>query len=196
MMPRKNVVLRIAAPFRKFSFLIAVLLVLAAGTSAQRGRDPLTSPETDALREAKQDPPQRLKLYVKYARARVDTLEHLLSDPRFAADRGPQVHDLLEDIGRIVEEMDDNVDMYSDGKWDIRKPLKDVVQADTEFQLKLRQIKESATTNAAAGEELKKYYQFVLDDTLEAVNASLDSARKTLDEQEELAKKKQLRKPE
>lgn len=173
--------------------LISLLLPIA---NAQLGRDPLNPAEIDALREAKQDPPERLKLYVKYARARVETLGHLLSDPRFAADRGPQVHDLLQDIGRIIEEMDDNVDMYSDGKYDIRKPLKDVVQADTEFQLKLREVKQNASSNPAAAEELRKHYQFVLDDTLEAVNASLDSARKTLDEQEAMAKKKQLRKPE
>jgi hypothetical protein len=179
---------------RTIAVLLALASLLAVTAFAQRGRDPLTSQETDALREAKQDPPARLKLYVKYARARVETLQHLLTDPRFAAERGPQVHDLLGDIGRIIEEMDDNVDMYSEGKYDIRKPLKDVVQADTEFQLKLRQIKETASTNAAAGEELRKNYQFALDDTLEAVNSSLDGARKTLDEQEEMAKKKELRK--
>lgn len=176
--------------------LLLLISLLLPTAHAQLGRDPLNPVEIDALREAKQDPPERLKLYVKYARARVETLGHLLSDPRFAGDRGPQVHDLLQDIGRIIEEMDDNVDMYSDGKYDIRKPLKDVVQADTEFQLKLREVKANASSNPAAGEELRKHYQFVLDDTLEAVNASLDSARKTLDDQEALAKKKQLRKPE
>jgi hypothetical protein len=176
---------------RTIAVLLALTSLLTLNLNAQP-RDPLNAQESDALRNAKQEPPERLKLYTKYARARMETLTHLVSDPRFAADRGPQVHDLLEDLGKIVEEMDDNVDMYSEGKWDIRKPLKDVIQADTELQLKLRQIKES--TDLAMAEELQKNYKFVMDDTLEAVNASLDSARKTLDEQESLAKKKQLRK--
>jgi len=179
----------------------AVLLLIFASAfipaaHAQFGRDPLNSKEIGALRETRQAPNDRLKLYAKYAKARVDTVEHLLSDPRFAADRGPQVHDLLQDIGRIVDEMDDNVDMYAGDKYDIRKPLKDIIQSDTEFQLKLRQIKENANSNPAAAEELRKNYQFVLDDTLDSVNSSLNNARKTLDEQEALAKQKQLRKAE
>ncbi|HYH00825.1 MAG TPA: hypothetical protein VD837_16975 [Terriglobales bacterium] len=178
--------------------LIAVLLliVVAQLTWAQRVRDPLNSKETNELREAKQDPPKRLKLYTQYARARMQAIEHLRSDPRFAADRGPEMHDLIQDLGTIVDEMDDNIDMYAEARWDIRKPLKEIIQTDTELQLKLRQLKESATGDPALAEEVQKHYRFVLDDTIESVNSSLDIARKTLEDQEAAAKKKELRKPE
>jgi hypothetical protein len=181
---------------KSLALLLTLLLLAAFPLVAQRHRDPLNGKESDQLRNAKQEPDTRIKLYVQFARARMETIEHLRTDPRFAADRGPQIHDLLEDVGSIVEEMDDNVDMYVQGKWDIRKQMKEVVQADTDFQLKLRQLKESAATDPVLAEELRKNYQFILDDTIEAVNASLDSARKTLDSLETMAKAKQLRKPE
>jgi hypothetical protein len=181
---------------RTLVVFLSIALLLALSAFAQRRRDPLNSNETDQLREAKQEPDKRLKLYVQFAKARMETIEHLRTDPRFAADRGPQIHDLLEDLGNIVEEMDDNVDMYTEGKWDIRKAMKEVIQADTEFQLKLRQLKESAESDPASGAELKENYEFALQDTTEAVNASLDSARKTMDELETMAKAKQLRKLE
>jgi hypothetical protein len=178
--------------------LLLLLCVFAVSAAAQFGRDPLTPQEVDALRESRQNPDIRLKLFVKYARARMDTIDHMHSDPREAGDRGARIHDSLMDMGRIVEEMDDNVDMYANNKFDIRKPLREVVAADTEFQQKLNAMKQSAKSDSALAEELRKNYQFVLDDTLEAVNASLDSARQTLNEQEEIAKDKtkkdQLRK--
>lgn len=182
---------------------IALLLLsfgLALSAAAQFGRDPLTPQEVTALRESRQNPDVRLKLFVRYARARMDAVDHMRSDPRQAADRGPRIHDSLLDLGKIVEEMDDNIDMYANDKFDIRKPLREVVAADTEFQQKLAAMKESTKSDAALAEELHKNYQFAMDDTIEAVNASLDSARKTLDEQEEIAKDKtkkdQLRKAE
>lgn len=178
------------------TLLLSFALVLPAAT--QFGRDPLTPQEVDALRESRQNSDVRLKLFVKYARARMDAIDHMHSDPRQATDRGPKMHDLLMDLGKIVEEMDDNVDLYANDKFDIRKPLKEVVAADTEFQQKLTAMKESAKSDPALAQELHKHYQFVLDDTLEAVNASLESTRQTLQEQEEIAKDKtkkdQLRK--
>ncbi len=171
--------------------LVCVLCcALALPATAQFGRDPLTSTEVDALRESRQNPDVRLKLFVQYARARMDAIDHIHTDPRQAADRGPRMHDLLMDLGKIVEEMDDNVDMYAKDSFDIRKPLKEVVAADTDFQQKLTSMKESAKSDPALGEELRKNYQFALDDTLEAIRGSLDSARETLNEQEEIAKDK------
>lgn len=176
--------------------ILSLIFLLALAASAQRRRDPLSSNESDQLRETKQDPDKRLKLYVQFAKARMEMIERLRSDPRFAANRGPQIHDLLEDLGNIVEEMDDNIDTYIEDKWDFRKPMKEVIQADTDLQLKLRQIKESADSDPSVAAEIKENYEFALQDTTEAVSSSLDSARKTMDELEAMAKAKQLRKPE
>lgn len=175
---------------------ILLLLVVAVSLPAQHRRDPLTSAETNELRDSKQDPAKRLKLYTQYARARMQAIDHLWSDPRFAADRSSEMHDLIQDLGTIVDEMDDNVSMYADEKWDIRKPLKEVIQVGTDLQTKLQQLKQSAQADPSLAKELEKNYRFVLDDTIESINGSLESARKTLDEQDAAAKRKELKRPE
>lgn len=172
--------------------LFSVLCLVALFSSLARGqhkRDPLTEPEVDQLRETAQEPDKRLKLMVKFARARMLAIDQLRSDPKLAQGRGEKIHDLLEDFMNLVDEIDDNVDNYSGKQSDIRKSLKEVVEADTDFQLKLRTLKDAIKNDPKVGDEAKDY-EFLLDNTLEAVNQSVDNARKTLDEQnEEFAKK-------
>lgn len=174
---------------KKLFSVLCLLALFASFAHAQQKRDPLTEPEVDQLRETAQEPDKRLRLMVKFARARMLAIDQLRSDPKLAQGRGEKIHDLLEDFMNLVDEIDDNVDNYSGKQSDIRKSLKDVVEADTEFQLKLRTLKDAAKNDPKIADEVKDY-DFVLDNTLEAVNQSVDNARKTLDEQnEEFAKK-------
>src|SRR5271169_6579351 len=138
--------------------LLAVLMLplcLPVGSPlwAQRRRDPLNPLEIDQLRDAMLDPDQRLKFYVKFSRDRMTTLEQMRSDPK-TTERARQTHDMLEDFLAVYDELNDNIDMYVGRKDDIRKPMKVVIEADTEFQSKLRAIKDAASTNAA---ELKQF---------------------------------------
>src|SRR5262249_6965230 len=113
-----------AAMNKRIPVVLATLVVLVATSYAGKvRRDPLTAPETDELREVAQEPVKRLKLYVKYGQARMTAIEQLRSDPKLAEDRGRQIHDLLEDFTNIVDELDDNVDMYHERGSDLRKPL-------------------------------------------------------------------------
>src|SRR5690349_18746521 len=120
-------------------------LILSAGlTHAQNERDPLTSKEVDQLREAAQDPEQRLKLWVKFARVRMGLLDDTRAAPHMAdPDRAKHTHELLEDITTIVSEIADNIDDYdqksSDDKEHIvrtglRKGLPEVIAMASEFQ--------------------------------------------------------------
>jgi hypothetical protein len=164
-----------------FTFALTLVAPLAAQVS---GRDPLNEKEIDELREAAQDPEKRLKLMVQYARARLATIEQLRSDARFAAGRGERVHDLLEDFTKLVDETGDNIDDYADRRADLRKALKPVIEADTEFQLKLRTLKEQGPgVGGKPGSEVGDY-SFALQTAMDAVNSSLDDARKLLAEQE------------
>ncbi len=167
----------------KFRRIFAMCLFTSMATSnlAWARHDPLTSAEIDQLRDVAQEPEPRLKLLAKFARARLTAVDQLRADPRFAAERGRRVHDLLEDFDGIVEEIDKNIDMYADRKADLRKPLKTIIEADSEFQLKLRSLKESASTPAAAAEA--NDYRFVLENAIETVNSSADNARQLLQEQ-------------
>ena len=92
-------------------------------------------------------PKQRLTLYVQFARARLVKLEQMRSDPK-TKDRPRQTHDLLDDFQLLYDELNDNIDTYVDRKDDIRKPLKLIIEADTEFQAKLRALKDAADVPA------------------------------------------------
>jgi regulator of replication initiation timing len=167
-----------------------LLALLVAGAVAQRRRDPLTEPEINQLRDTAVEPNQRLKLYVQFARERLVALEQMRADPK-VSDRGQETHDRLRDFEDLYDELDDNVDTYADRKDDIRKALKEVIEADTEFQAKLRALKDAAGANK---DEVSQY-QFVLSDTIDDVDSSAADHRKLLAEQEVAAKHKQLVKP-
>src|SRR3979411_853969 len=158
---------------------VALLTVCAVTASAQRRRDPLTQPEIDQVRDASWEPLQRLTLYVKFARARLVKLEEMRNDPK-SKDRGQQTHDMLDDFLLIYDELNDNLDTYVDRKDDIRKPLKTVIEADTEFEAKLRALKDAAVVPA----EEAKQYEFVLTNALDTLDTSAEEHRKLLAEQE------------
>ncbi len=188
---------------RAIRFLFPVLLLCApavagaarnaarhAGfvTVAQK-RDPLTENESDQIAELSQEPEKRIKLILKFTQARLATIEQMEGDTRMAAGRGKQVHDLLEDFTALIDELDDNVDDYTDKKSDIRKALKEVIESDTSFQLKLRTLKEQKATTKEFAD-----YNFVLQNATEAVNASLDNARQALEELEKTLKEEKKKK--
>lgn len=164
------------------SFLIQSLLLTGAAT-AQRHRDPFTKAEIDQIRDASWEPQQRLSLYVKFARERLVGLEQMRSDPK-TKNRGRETHDRLDDFLLIYDELNDNIDTYIDRKNDIRKPLKVIIDADTEFQAKLRGLKDAADVPAAESSQ----YEFVLSNIIETLDTSAEDHRKLMAEQEEVWK--------
>jgi len=162
-----------------------LLLLMAAMAVAQRHRDPFTQPEIDQIRDASWEPQQRLSLYVKFARDRLVALEQMRSDPK-TKDRPQQTHDKLDDFLLIYDELNDNIETYIDRKNDIRKPLKVIIDADTEFQAKLLALKDAAGVSA----EEAKQYEFVLTEVLDTVDGSVEDHRKLLADQEDAAKHK------
>jgi len=169
-------------------FLVPILLLLVSlPLGAQRRRDPLTDAETDQLREVADQPEARVKLWVKFLRARIAALDQIRSDPKFAAERAKRTHDMLEDFAGMIDELDDNIDQYSRQKQDVRKALKEVVEMESDLQLKLRAIQEA--TDPPSQKELPEY-KFVLQNALESVNQSAANTRDTLQEQNEEFSKK------
>jgi hypothetical protein len=168
---------------------LALLLLASVAIAGRVRRDPLTEAETDQLREAAQDPGPRLKLYIKFAAARLETIQQLRTDPKMAAERGQRIHDLLEDFVNVVDEIDRNVDTYEEHDVDLRKPLKELIEADTGWQLRLRTLKEAPHSDSVAASEFREY-SFTLETALDSVSSSADDARKILQEQEAHPKKK------
>ena len=172
--------------------VLAVGCALSVPVMADR-RDPLNDTEIDQMREVAQQGDKRLHLLVTFAKSRMLAIYQMRGDPKFIEGRGPRVHDMLEDFAAIVSELDRNIDQYAGQKQDVRKPLKEIIEANADFQLKLRGLKEAAALPENADEA--KDWKYVLEDAFDAVNADGDNARQTLEEQEQLAKEKKLHKP-
>jgi hypothetical protein len=163
----------------------SLMLMIAAMAAGERRRDPLTQAEIDQVRDASWEPQLRLGLYMKFARSRLVALEQMRNDPK-TKDRAAQTHDKLDDFLLIYDELNDNVDTYLNRKDDIRKPLKLIIEADTEFQAKLRALKDAADTPA---EEVKTY-EFILSNAIDTLDSSAEEHRQLLAELEEAAKHK------
>ena len=170
-------------PWLRRCICLGLLFLAAVAASAQRHRDPFTQLEIDQIRDASWEPQERLSLYVKFARARLVGLEQMRIDPK-AKDRPQQTHDKLEDFLLIYDELNDNIDTYIGRKDDIRTPLKVIIDADTEFQAKLRALKDAANVPP----EETKQYEFILTNALDTLDTSVEDQRKLLAEQVEAAK--------
>ena len=167
--------------------LVFVICLALAPARAQRRSDPLTADEIDLLRDSAVEPEPRMKLYVQFARARLVKLEQMRADPK-VKDRSAQTHQMLEDFLSVYNELNDNLDNFEGRRADLRKAMRFVVEGDTEFQAKLRALKEAADVSNTEANQ----YEFVLTNALDTVDTSTEDHRKLLSDQEEAAKQKKL----
>jgi len=172
------------------SFALALLVALLSSAAAQMRemRDPLTAKEVDEMRETADFPDKRIELMVNFCRSRINSIEQLQSNAKSAKDRPMQIHDLLQDFTTLLDEIGDNVDMYSAHNADMRKGLTLLIEATSEWQLKLRRLKQQSPR-----EELDQY-NFELTNAMEDLNDTADDTRQELQKQNELAKEKKLTK--
>jgi len=171
--------------FRVIGFSFGIFSLWCLWVPAQIRREPLNPVEIDQLRDAAQEPTARIKLYIQFARSRLLALEQVRADPK-VTDRAQQTHDKLQNFLDVYDELNDNIDTFVERRADLRKPLKAVIEADTEFQAKLRALK--ASSNAGRDEVQK--YQFLLDSVMDSVDGGAQDHRQLLSEQEEAAKHK------
>ena len=176
--------------------LLVVSLLLTLIAAGAKKRDPLTDAESDQLREVAMEPGKRLKLYIKFAEARLVAIDQLRADSKTADGRGKQIHDLLEDFTAILDEINDNLDTYQgrplnpDDKKEFRKGLKEVIEAADKFDVKLKTLHAAAQTDPQTRKESPDY-QFALQDAEEALKSSSDMAREYMASKEpEPTKKK------
>lgn len=168
------------------TFAWAGFLVLAMLSSMfAQHREPLNDKEIDELRDAAQEPEARIKLYIEFARDRLNSLEQMRADPKIT-DRAQQTHDKLQNFLDVYDELNGNIDTFVERKADLRKPLKKLIEADTEFQAKLRALKASA--DASPKEE--QQYQFLLSNAVDTADDGLRDHQQLLTEQEAAFKHK------
>lgn len=170
--------------FGQLAVPLALLLCLTPKSPAQRRSDPLTNEEINQLRDTAVEPDLRMKFFVQFARARLVALEQMRANPK-TTDRAYETRKLLEDFLSIYDELDDNLENFEKRRDDLRKALQTVIEGDTDFQARLRALKDSAS---AKPEELKEY-EVLLSDAIDSVDSSTDDHRKLLGEQVEYWKK-------
>ena len=93
---------------------------------AQSKKDPLTEQQIEEVREAGDQPLERIKLFVGYVEDRVTEIHRLNAD-HIAQNRNVRLHNLFDEFTRLSDELQDNMDAFDEQHADLRKELKEIV---------------------------------------------------------------------
>jgi hypothetical protein len=143
-------------------WLIAV--ILASGIPAFAQRDFLTSDEVEKVREA-QEPNERLKIYVLFARQRLDQLQRLLGKEKKG--RSLEARQLLEDYTNLIDALDTVSDDGLKRGTDLAVGTTAVREAENRFLAQLQKIKDKPPADL-------ELYSVALTEALAATSDSLD----------------------
>jgi hypothetical protein len=114
--------------------LLAVSLPITAPLHAQKEkREPLTPAEQDQIAEAGIFPVIRVGLYVKFLDEHSDIIKGLTARAHTTA-RIQRLNGELQNFAALADELDDNLDVYSERKADIRKSLKGLNEGIARWQ--------------------------------------------------------------
>lgn len=164
---------------------IVVVLLLLTMVAAAKRRDPLTDAEIEQLREAALQPNKRLRLFIKFADARLESMQKLQADPKATDGRGQKIHDLLEDFTAILDEINNNLDQYQgrplvpDDRAEFRDGLRAFIAATDGFDLKLKTLHAAIQNEPQARKDAQDFH-YVLQDAEDALKSSVDIAREYL----------------
>jgi hypothetical protein len=146
---------------------LAASLVAAAclaGTSLAQNRDFLTSTEVEQIREV-QEPNERIRLYAKFAKLRVDMLMQTVEKQK--PGRSAFIHDTLEDYTHIIEAIDTVADDALRRKLPIDKGMTALVASEKDFLERLKKIEPMELPDLSR-------YQFALNQAVDTTSDSLE----------------------
>ncbi len=150
-------------------FLLAVTIGPCAAYAQRQGPE-LSEAEVEAIREAAMDPVERVLVYSKIIDTRIDRIQRVLADVR-AQGRAEDIHQNMEEITGVVNELEDNLDDYGSAHKDLRKSLPRLITLTDRWASILRQPPD------------QERYKVTRQLALEAVADLKDDAEKLLPEQ-------------
>ena len=139
-------------------------LCALASTLAFGERDFLTVDESDQIRES-QEPNERLKLYLKFGRIRIDMIKQAIAKEK--AGRSGLIHDTLEDYTNIIEAIDKVAEDALKRKVDIVEGMVVVAKAEKEMSAALKKVLDSTPKDLPR-------YEFALTIAIDTTNDSIE----------------------
>ena len=120
----------------------AFILLAMTPAFAQSRKDPLTDQQIEDVREAGDQPLQRIKLFVGYVDERAKGIHTINADP-IAQNKNLRLHNLMEEFTRLSDELQDNMDNFDQQHADLRKVLKEIVDKTGDWGTILNEPKPS-----------------------------------------------------